>query len=454
MGDREKVAEQLLARQLSRRTVLKAGAAAPVGAALASLLGQGSRVLAQSPAAAPDYSGVTLRVWSGTTAGGPASDAAISWGEMTGGTVNVEVIPFAERSIKFAGLIAGQDPSIDLLYIYSDFAGRFGDRLYENLSDPAWGIDTSAYVPAIIPILSSDGGLRGLPIHSEMLIYVYNKPMFAAAGLDPDSPPDTWEGLYAAAAGLTDGTRFPCQLAWQADYGGAGFYLPFLNSIEGAALLSEDRTQVLFGDDNGLLAFKTIEAGMRGGFFDPNLAPDQTDYAIGQNFNDAKTASQIAFAELWGYAVGGNPTDFPTTLLPDDVGASILPGITSGTSGSINGFEGFGLNKFGVQKEAALHFLQYLTGFDYQKRMNLAKTLPSSRTDVLNDPEVTATYPIGTVLAEQGNWNLSRYASPYDWTPPVSDALGKLYRGEITAEQAHEESVAGVNEIVITYLSS
>ena len=450
MGDRERLAEQLLARKLSRRTVLKAGAAAPLGAMLASLAGSG-RAFAQD---APDYSGTTLRVWSGTTAGGPAQAAGEEWAALTGGTVQVEVIPFDERSLKFAGIIASQDPSIDLLYIYSDFAGRFGDRLYENLSDPMWAIDQSVFVPAIIPILSSDGGLRGLPLHSEMLIYIYNKPMFAAAGLDPDNPPDTWEALYAAAPGLTDGDRYPAQLAWQADYGGAGFYLPWLNSIPGAALLSEDRTQVLFGDENGLLAFQTIEAGMRGGFFDPNLAPDQTDYVIGQNFNNGATASQIAFAELWGYAVGGNPTDFPTTLLPEDVGATILPGITSGTSGSINGFEGFGLNKFGVQKEAALNFLQYLTGFDYQKQMNLAKTLPSSRTDVLSDPEVEATYPIGPVLASQGEWNLSRYASPYDWTPPVSDALGKLYRGEIDAAQAHEQAVAGVNDIVLTYLSS
>ena len=50
-----------------------------------------------------------------------------------------------------------------------------------------------------------------------------------AAGLDPDNLPDTWDALYAAAPGLTDGKRYPCQLAWQADYGGAGFYLPWLN---------------------------------------------------------------------------------------------------------------------------------------------------------------------------------------------------------------------------------
>ena len=450
MGDREKLAEWLLAKQLSRRTVLKAGAAAPLGAAMASLLGSGSRTFAQ----APDYSGVTLQVWSGGTTGPPTDKAATEWGKLTGGTAVVTVVPFAERALKFAGLIAGQDSSIDLLYISGQFAGQFGDRLYDDLSDPSWGIDTSVFVPAIIPIFTSDGGLRGLPLHSEMEIYIYNKAMFKAAGLDPENPPDTWDALYAAAPALTDGDRYPCQIPWQVSYGSAAFYLIYLNSIPGAKLLSDDRTQVLFGDDNGLAAFKAIEAGIKAGFFDPNLAPDIEDYAIGGNFNNEKVASMINFAELWGYATGGDPKNFPTTILPEDVGATIVPGISSGDSGSINGFEGFGLNKFGLQKEAALSFLQYLTGVEYQTQMNLAKTLPSSRTAVLESPEVQAVYPVGEVLAAQGGFNLERYASPYDWTPPVSDALGKIYRGEATAEEAHAAAVQGVTDIVLTYLSS
>lgn len=448
MGDREKVAEWLLARQLSRRTVLKAAAAAPLGATMASLLGHGSRVAAQGDA--PDYTGVTLQVWSGATVAAPAEKAAAEWSALTGGQVVVTPVPYAERALKFAGVIAAQDPSIDLLYISGQFAGQFGDRLYEDLG----GQDSSAFVPAILPIFTSDGALRGLPVHSEMEIYLYNKAMFAAAGLDPEAPPDRWEDLYAAAEALRDGDRYACQVPWQVSYGGSAFYLMFLNSIPGAKLLSDDRTQVLFGDDHGLAAFQAIEAGLKAGFFDPNLAPDIEDYAVGGNFNNEKTASMVNFAELWGYATGSAPENFPTTILPENVGATIVPGIASGTSGSINGFEGFGLNRFGVQKEASLHFLQHLTGAAFQKEMNLGKTLPSSRVDVLSDPEVAAVYPIGEVLAAQGAWNLDRYASPYDWTPPINDVLARLYRGEIGADQAHEEAVAKVSEIVITYLSS
>ncbi len=72
---------------------------------------------------------------------------------------------------------------------------------------------------------------------------------------------------------------------------------------------------------------------------------------------------------------------------------------------------------------------------------------------MLSDPEVTAVYPVGEVLAEQGASNLDRYAAPYDWSAPFSEAFAKLYRGEIGAEQAHEETVAGVRAIVEAYIA-
>jgi ABC-type glycerol-3-phosphate transport system substrate-binding protein len=467
MGEREVIAEQYLTRLLTRRQVLVAGAVAPLGAAVLAACGPtqsaapsnaspaatGTAAAAVSPSTSPkeDFTGITLQVWSGGTTGPPATKAAEGWKAATGGTAVITVVPFAERALKFAGLIAGQDASIDVLYLSGQFAGQFGARLYEDLT--AMHVDTSDFVPAILPILSSDGALRGLPMHSEMEIYIYNKTMFNAAGLNADSPPDTWDGLYAAAGKLNAGKRFGAAVPWTIGYGPGAYYLCFLNSIPDAKLLSDDRTQVLFDNDAGLQAFRTIEAGFKAKFFDPNIDPTVDDYGVGKMFNAGQTASQINFAELWGYATGGDPKNFPTKLKPEEVGTTILPGITSGTSGSINGFEGFGINKYGKQKEAALSFLRYMSGPEYQKQLNLTKTLPSARTSVLNDPDVKAVYAVGATLAKQGGYNLNRYAAPYDWTPPFSDSFSKLYRGEITAAVAHEQTVAGITKVITDYLA-
>ncbi len=441
-----------LDHQVSRRAILKAGAALPLGAAMASATSRGA--LAQDASSAPaDFSGVTLQVWSGGTVAPPAEAAAAEWNALTGGTAVITVVPFGERALKFAGVVAAQDPAVDLLYASGQFAAQFGDRLFVDLTDPSLAIDTSVYVPATLPVLTSpDGGLRGLPVHSEMEVLIFNRTMFEAAGLDPDALPTSWDELFAAAPALTDGDRYPMAFPIGGLYG-AALYLVFLNSIPGAQLLSDDRTQVLFGDESGLRAFQTIEAGLKAGFFDPNLAADVEDYAVGTMFNQGKTASQINFAELWGYAVGKDPENFPTVLQPEEVGVAIAPGVDTGTSGSVNGFEGFGLNRFGVQQAAALDFLRYLTREPFQKQMNLGGTLPSSNTAVLEDPEVQAVYPIGGVLAAQGQTNLDRYAAPYDWTPPLQEALGRLYRGEVGAEEAQASAVAGVQEIVLSYLA-
>src|SRR4029079_2633718 len=104
------------------------------------------------------------------------------------------------------------------------------------------------------------------------------------------------------------------------------------------------------------------------------------------------------------------------TIKADVVGATVLPGVEPNTSGSINGFEGYGINKYGNQQDAALAYILYETSQKYQKDLNLSKALPSSRVDVLTDPDVTAIYPVGAVLSAQGAYNLDRYASPYDWT--------------------------------------
>ena len=515
MGQREDYARQILERRLSRRDLLIMGGAVPLSAAFLAACSAAatpsptaaptsappvptaappsptaaptaspapsasataaataspapSASAAPSPTASPSpspapsasaarFDGVTIQVWSGGTVFPPTQQAAKEWGALTGGTAVVTLVPGAERALKFAGLIAAQDASIDLLYASDQFVHQFGTRLYANLSDPSLNIDPTVFVPAEITDFTYEGGLLALPLHSEMEIYIYNKTMFNAAGLDADNPPNTWDGLYAAATKLNVGKVFGCGLGWLTNYDAAAYFCCFINSIPGAKIISDDFTQVLFGDANGLAAFEAIGRGMTAKFFDPNFDASVEDYTLGKLFNAGKTASQINFSELWGYAVGGDLKDYPTTLKPEEVGASIVPGISAGDSGSTNGFEGFGVSKFSTKQAAALSFLQYLTGPVAEKEMNsapAASRLPSSRLDVLSDPAIQASFPVGSVLAAQGKFNLNRYGAPYDWTPPVADALAKMYRGTLTADAAHDAAVKGVQAIVVNFLSS
>jgi multiple sugar transport system substrate-binding protein len=104
--------------------------------------------------------------------------------------------------------------------------GQLEDVYYVYFTDPAGlierrqGADITPYVrdvpyldavrPQYRKVFSDSGGrLYGLPNGEYSLGLVYNRKLFAEAGLDPDRPPSTWAGVRAAArkiSALGDGT--------------------------------------------------------------------------------------------------------------------------------------------------------------------------------------------------------------------------------------------------------
>jgi len=70
-------------------------------------------------------------------------------------------------------------------------------EMSEMVGDP---IDPSQFLGAVAGYYSSDDGkLVSMPFNSSTPVLYYNKEAFEAAGLDPDTPPKTWEELADAA---------------------------------------------------------------------------------------------------------------------------------------------------------------------------------------------------------------------------------------------------------------
>lgn len=459
---------------LTRRQVLSGGVTAGTAAFLAACGGAASTPAptaaptaapttaptAAPPTAAPtaapeDWTGIKLRVASTGTTTPPAKEAGEVWAARTKGEVSAEPIPFAERAIKYASFIAAQDPTFDVLYGGYTYIRQFADRLYEDLTP--YDIDTSDFIPATLPELSyPEGHLLAVPIHSEQEIFLFNRTMFEAAGIDPENPPKTWDEMYSYAPKLKEGKPAGftvCAVPWLASFAEIWFCVYF-NSTEGT-WLSEDRTQFLGGDDNGLEAWRAIKRGFDAGFYDLAGATLPGDYDTGLVFNQGLAACQINVAELWAQATSGKGVkpEFKVNIEPQEVGAVINPGIKAGTSGGGAAYEGFGLNRFGRQKEAGISFIREVSGAEYQKKMVFSVGLPPSRVSVINDPEVIAKYPVGQVLAEQGKYRTSRYLAPYNWSPVVTGAMNKMINGEWTAEQAHEETIKGMEDVIVKYLT-
>ena len=55
------------------------------------------------------------------------------------------------------------------------------------------GLDQTDWLPNALATAQNDGKLFGVPFRSEAIALVSNKDVFQAAGLDPETPPATWD---------------------------------------------------------------------------------------------------------------------------------------------------------------------------------------------------------------------------------------------------------------------
>lgn len=454
----------ILRRELSRRDVLKLGALTASVSVLAACQNAATPLLSPSPrasavplgspvasAAFGSFPGTTVRVQTGGETQIVAELAKPLWEQATGATLDLEFTAFGERLQKYASIVATQDPTFDVIHLEGPFGGSLGDSLYEDLT--TWLGDTSDFIPATVTSLTWDGKLLAAPVYALVMFYQYNKDYYTAAGVDPEALPSTWDELYDLADELRSGDRYPFLTGWlSGPYYTANLFLAFLNSTSATAI-TQDGTAPGFANDDGLLAFQTLKRGFDTKFFDPNAmtTPTLEDAAI--LFNQGLTASIFAFPSHYAWAISQDVENYSAILDPAVVGARIMPGIRAGTSGSINGFEGFGMNQFGVQKEAAASFIRFVVSPEFQKIMNLegATGFPSTRLSVVNDPEVASAYPLGEVLAEQGEYNVDNYNHPFDWYPAIELSVRNMHDRVWTAEQAHEEAVRAVEEVIATY---
>ncbi|MGD0107316.1 MAG: sn-glycerol-3-phosphate ABC transporter substrate-binding protein UgpB [Rhodopila sp.] len=79
-------------------------------------------------------------------------------------------------------------------------AGKAVKPVWELAGETGLAIDPKAYIPAVRGYYSlADGRMASMPFNSSTAVMWYNKDAFRKAGLDPDTPPKTWQEVQAAA---------------------------------------------------------------------------------------------------------------------------------------------------------------------------------------------------------------------------------------------------------------
>lgn len=204
---------------------------------------------------------ITLEVWTGFTStdGDIMTDIFNKFNEENGQGIKIEMDIMSWDTIDEklpAATAAGEAPDFVACppsrYKNYGQAGVFRDLsdFWEKYPDVAQNIPDN-----IKNLFTWNDTVIGVPIQVQSYYYFWDKDLFAAAGLDPEQPPQTFEEVVEYAKLLTD----PGKNQY-------GFVLP-TNGMQpatmtilayGADYTNEDETQATFNDENMVRAFTAM----------------------------------------------------------------------------------------------------------------------------------------------------------------------------------------------------
>mgnify|MGYP000973819265 CR=1 FL=1 len=151
-------------------------------------------------------------------------------------------------------------------------------------------VDIDDFISGLMAFSKVDGKLLSLPFNRSTPVFYWNKTAFKEVGLDPDTPPTTYDELYQYAEKLTkveNGKTIRYGFEMIID---SGWYLMGMIQQQGKKMLSDDGQKVLFTEDgSGLKALTYWKEFRDSGYC---KIPETTDAGTAQlqNFYQGKLA--------------------------------------------------------------------------------------------------------------------------------------------------------------------
>lgn len=200
-----------------------------------------------------------------------------------------------------------------------------------------------------------DGKVVSLPLNRSTPLLYYNKDAFAAAGLDPDSPPLTWEEMLDYAKKLTI-TKNGQTVQYGIEFPLDTFVFQSLIPQAGGTMLNEDLSDIGFHNDSGLAAFAYLMELRDRGIM--KMPPAQDSYTVTkQDFYSGKVAMMIE-------STGALKDSLNNTQGQFELGSGFLPKDKTFAVQTGGGNIGI-LSKCSMeQKEAAWEFIKFMYSED------------------------------------------------------------------------------------------
>ncbi|WP_125776080.1 ABC transporter substrate-binding protein [Antribacter gilvus] len=364
-------------------------------------------------------------------------------------TVKLQVVPADTWEQKLqAAQAAGKQPDISTLSY-----GRIKPGVAEGKFAPL-----DEYLPTeafsdikenVSPFVTVDGKHYAYPMLVEpSTVLYYRSDLAEAAGLDPNSPPESWDELIEWSRALTQGDVKGMTVAsTAADLGWASWGLQY--NACGHLPISDDwsearATEPCFAE----LAefYKTL--------YQEGLMPQtpKVGYADGMPYGEG----EVAMMQGGSWVVGQLKNDFPDVV--DTTMVAPFPSIDGDptkTTASLGGWT-LGLDSKSKNPEAAAKFIEYLLAgdpeimADFFTETGYSKyTVRTSVDEALaNDPEASAD-PFMAVISEKiVPYGQAEPAYPWDVALAMGTAIESSMKGSADIETSLKTADDAINDII------
>jgi len=302
------------------------------------------------------------------------------------------------------------------------------------------GYDWNDFYAGERAVATVNGKVYGVPALVDNLAVVYNKDLFAKAGLTEPGPDWTWDELRTDAKALTDpankvfGLVFPADasetMVWQ--------YIPMLWAA-GGDILNADNTEAAFNSEAGVRALTTLTDIAQDGSLYLDYQPDSGKY--GQLFNSGKIGMVIT-----------GPWDL--SGFPDvNYGVQFMPSFDQGGSHeTIAGPDNWVIFDNGPERvDASWQFLSFMTSPEQVLQDSLDTSHMPTRSSVAAMSEFAdfyTKYP-GTQVFVDNLANVLKARPQIPQYPRISTALGQALvsalKGEATPQDALDQAAEQAN---------
>ena len=433
MGRTEDSERTLEEDTLTRSELMKRAAALGV-----TLTGVGALAGVAGAAPLARAAGSTLNVWK---APHTPDDAKFFDGEFaiykkahSDISVDYRVTPWASWDPTYTSAFAGGSPP-DLHYDVGIYFGKFAqagkivalDQKYASTLKPL----LKNYDATQLQSATLNKHLYGLPFIGAGISFVWNKKLFRAAGLDPNTPPKTWRQVMAYAKKLTNTSAGTYGYAIMDDTTGemVNFYPSIMVNYGGK--LVDSTGKWVFDDAKAQAGLNVLVSMYQDGYM-PKFGTF-VGHDLDTAFLEGKVAMMLSYSS------------FLIPLLPKYPGFQM--GVSVTPRGPANGFSLGGAGFWSIatasdNQDAAWELAQYICTPRVMAAYCRLSSLFPARTDV-------HPFPKGSILDQFAKTQGNYYPDPHltiGYSTVLSPAVQQAISGQASTEDALKSAADQINK--------